>query len=752
MLPSPASPGLPRVLALLAGVLAISTGCALSTTPPPLPPPPRPPAGPVQPEAVGEEAFARSVEALFRQDQPTAQRQSLLAGVVQRQMAHAVERLKARHTDRGLATVLGGLYLIRTGEYRPEMLQGPGEEALALAAAVVASSGDEGRAQALYGLHQGVLPEQHPARRDLQEHLDALQRWISEQSEKPGIGPAEAAGMRQRRAVARSLLEPTEEALRDARAAIQQWVDAGLVFQSQYRAAPRAPMRREEMVEGVRSISSGAATLTALLLRHGDIGAAAQSLDLAPFRQVAPQGLAQRLNAAAREDDPDAWRELLDLLVRAQDRDEETSVDRTLVQAAAFRVAADLYRRDPGSVDIALYLATALAAHGMPEVAPVVLTEPARKHPDARVLSQAIELVAGSMLREEESDDPASARRTFAASAALLELADQPSLKGRVRPSPARVRLMAAGIEARSGELMAAREQLTASARDEPTAEAWRALAEIARQLGSPKNALEHLTQLGNSPEAQRDPLVRADALLLASDLQRDLGAREKAREEALKAYQLVLGARQANSGGPANLARAERLLARVLDRLDDSAGAARASERALLLARGDARQFAVTALETMARAYVSRDLKLARKVGQDTFGVQLRDDELVYVALWLQTLERELGARPDGTAVKLLDSVEQGTRWSGRLASWAQGKLSSEALSAAARTPGQRTEALFYRALAQRAAGKTSDAEAGLREVVKAPTLDLMEAQIARDLLAGNDRKLPGPLPSAAP
>jgi hypothetical protein len=750
MPPSHASPGLPRALTLLSGVLAFCAGCALST-PPPLPPPPRPPAGPVQPETIGEEAFARSVEALLRDDKPTAQRQALLAGVVRRQMAHATERLKARHTDRGLATVLGGLYLIRAGEYRPEMLQGPGEEALALAAEVVAATGDEGRAQAIYNLHLSVLPEQHPARRDLQEHLDALQRWITEQSEKPGVGPTEAAGMRQRRAMARSLLEPTEEALREARTSIQQWVDAGLVFQAQYRAAPRAPMRREEMVEGVRSISSGAATLTALLLRHGDIGAAAQSIDLAPFRQVAPQGLAQRLNAAAREDDLDAWRELLNLLVRAQDRDEETSVDRALVQAAAFRVASDLYRRDRTSADIGLYLATALAAHGMPEVAPVVLLEPARKHPDARLISQAAELVTGSMLREEEFDDLASARRIFAAARPLLEQADQPALKGRVRPSPARVRLLAAGIEARSGELASARDLLAASARDEPSAEAWRALAEIERQLGSTQGALDHLARLAASPEAQRDPLVRADALLFSSDLHRDQNARDKARADALQAYQLVLAARQAG-GGAINLARAERLLARVLERLGDDSGANRASERALLLTRGDPRQFAVTALEAMARAYVARDLKVARKTGQESFGVQLRDDELVYIALWLQTLERELGVRPDGTAARLLESVEQGPRWSGRLAAWASGKLSDEALTAAARTPSQRTEALFYRALAQRAAGKVSDAEARLREVTRAPTLDLMEAQIARDLLAGNDRRLPGPLPSAAP
>ncbi|RYE93462.1 MAG: hypothetical protein EOO75_04305, partial [Myxococcales bacterium] len=111
----------------------------------------------------------------------------------------------------------------------------------------------------------------------------------------------------------------------------------------------RGSLRREDMVEGLRALSSGAVTLTALLLRHGDIGAAAEALDTGSMRQVAPQQLAQRINAAARQDDVGAWRDLLGVLLHAQDREEETAADRSLVQAAAFRVAIELYRRDPSS-------------------------------------------------------------------------------------------------------------------------------------------------------------------------------------------------------------------------------------------------------------------------------------------------------------------------------------------------------------------------------------------------------------------
>jgi cellulose synthase operon protein C len=349
-----------------------------------------------------------------------------------------------------------------------------------------------------------------------------------------------------------------------------------------------------------------------------------------------------------------------------------------------------------------------------------------------------LEAVAGSMAREEASDDPMSARRILAAAAPLLEVADTPALRGKVHPSAPRVRYVAASIEARAGELSSARQLLVAAVRDEPSAEASRLLADVDRQLGNPKGALEHLRAVLASTEARKDRLVEAEARLATSDVERELGERDKAREAALAALAVALDARKLAQPGPGSV-RIERLVAKILDRLGDDAGAARATERAFAAAKGDTRQLAITT-------------RAARAAAQHAFGTSMRDDELVYIGMWLQLLERELGVRTDGTAARLLGSVEQGVSWSGRLAAWSSGKLSDAELVASARTPGQRTEASFYRALAQRGAGQAGAAETGLREVAKSQALDLMEAQIARDILAGSDRRLPGPPPAGVP
>ena len=733
------------VFALLcAGILSVGTGCATAGGATGRA---RPPEGPLSASTVTDDSFAESVHTLLRDGNASAARQSLLAGVVRRQLAHATDRLKAKQRERGLASVVGALYLVRSGELRPEMLDPAGDVALELAASAVAASGDEGRSQAIYELRRLVVAPGSAARADTEEHLAALGAWVTAISKKPELGATETTGQTERRLVMRALLLPTDEAQREATLATSKWVDAGVTFQSQFRARPEVRPRREEAVEGFRAVSSGAATLAALFLRHGDAAGAVEAISTTSVDQVAPPGLMQRLVAAARAKDAGAWRELLELFGKPDGRDDETAVDHQLLAAAAYGIAVETYRRDPGSVDVAMYLASVLSTFGMAEAGPTVLADAAAKHPDAHVLSLMLETVGRSMAREEGDDDLGSARRTFAAAAPLLAIADRSPTKAKLTMTPARLRMVAATIDAHAGELPSARALLTVALADEPTAEGRRLLADVERALGNGPAALEALRLVATSPEARRDRIVEAEARLAASDIQREIGARDKAKDELAQAISAAVEARRASPGAP--VARAERALARGLDRLGDDAGAARATERALAAAKNDPRQLATTLLDALARAFVARDLHAARRVAKLAIGAGLRDDERVYVGVWLMLLERELAASPDGSAQAVLSTIEPTAGWPGRLASWASGKTSDVDLVAAAHTPGQRTEAGFYRALALRAAGNAAAGDTGLREVAVAKTLDLMEAQIARDLLAGTDRRLPGPVPA---
>lgn len=699
------------------------------------------PTGPLEASMVADEAFAGAVVRLLQDGAPSKARQELLAGVVRRQLVHAGERFAAKQRERGASSTFGALYLVRAGELRGEMLAGS-DRTLDQALDVVAGAGDEGRSDALYRLRKLSLPPGSAAQKDVDEHLVALDRWTRDQGTAEGVGPCETKGAIERRAIARALLEPTIEAQDAAARSVEAWVDSGLSFQSALRGDPRAHPKREEAVEGFRAVSSGAATSAALFLRSGDAAGAVEALNRARMEEVAPPALVQRLQLAATRNDPGDWRALLEIFSRPDSRDEETAVDREVLRAATFGLAVEAYRRDPTSLDVSLQLASVLVAFGMPEVAPVVLGGPAKRHPEAAVVSSLLEAVFRTIAREEASDDPESARRVFAASTVLLEVGDRPELKAKVSPSTAKVRALAAGVEGRAGALASARALLERSLADEPSAENLRLLAEIHRQAGDLPRALAALDGLVASEGARRDPLLELDAQRLRAEILRESGSRDKAREALLRAHAL---AEELARGKPD--ARVERARARLLERFGDAAGAQAATERAVGLARTDARLLASILLDGAARALADGDLAGGRRVAKQAMAANLPNDDLTYIGLYLWLLERKLGASADGTTLQVLAAATGGGAWTMKLLGWQAGRITDAELTAAARTAGQRTEAQFYRAMAHRDEPST---EGALREVARSPALDLIEVQIARDVLAGETRKL-GPAPAVA-
>jgi cellulose synthase operon protein C len=188
-----------------------------------------------------------------------------------------------------------------------------------------------------------------------------------------------------------------------------------------------------------------------------------------------------------------------------------------------------------------------------------------------------------------------------------------------------------------------------------------------------------------------------------------------------------------------------ERLLARVLEQYGDHAAIRRATQRAYDAASGDTRQLAATVLDAARRALTRSDLQGARAAAQRAIEASLGSDEIVYVALWLQLLERKFNAPSDGTVEEAYASIDDSSRWPTKLRAWARRRISNADLIAAARDASERTEAAFYIAMSDHVSGK-SEASNQLKLVAGSPAIDLMEVGIARDLLATPRKYTPPP------
>ena len=191
-------------------------------------------------------------------------------------------------------------------------------------------------------------------------------------------------------------------------------------------------------------------------------------------------------------------------------------------------------------------------------------------------------------------------------------------------------------------------------------------------------------------------------------------------------------------------------MLARILEHYGDQRATRRATERAYDSSNSDPNQLTATVLDAARRALTHTDLSAARRAAQRAIAAGLGSDDLVYVALWLQLVEKKLNVPSDGTVEEAFAEIDEGAGWPAKLRAWARGKLSDQELANAARSAGERTEATFYTAMSKLQSG--SDASKDLERVVQSPAIDLVEVSIARDLLAlrakpAPDYKLPAGL-----
>ena len=410
----------------------------------------------------------------------------------------------------------------------------------------------------------------------------------------------------------------------------------------------------------------------------------------------------------------------------------------------------EAYRLDPSLPEIAILLAQQLQEIGIAEASPALLREASKAHPEPQVLGSALALTMRAMSLAIAAEDTDAARRSFAAGQPLLSIADKAALGTKLSPGTARVRAMMGEIELRDGKLDAARLLLTQASSSEKSGEVLLQLARIAWHDGKVPVAKELLRDALAAEDTAHDPALRGEVLLMISDLTREQGDSSGAREPLASALKELAGARNTPDGD--DRARVERVLSRVLDRFGASSRAQQALERAYEATPHDKKQIAATLGQLVARAFVRGDLTAARDGLTRALAAELDSDDLVYYALWVRLLERQLHKATDGTPARVFASIVDDGGWAGRLAAFGATKIKADNLIASAKTPTQRTEALFYTAMDRRVSGDAKGSDDALKEVVAGSGLDLMEVGIARDLLSGSRAQLGGPLPADVP
>ena len=680
--------------------------------------------------AVSETDFASAVHRLLREGDATPERSALLAGVVRHQLSHAAEHFARGNDERGTAAVVGALYLMRVGERRADMYDEDSAAAFEGAVRRFSARGDEGRAMALMAMLADLLPKESPRRAALERHMKSLERWMNDT--RTG-GDMTRLAADERSAVGRALLEPSDDALTAAARAIDKWILRAVEYNVLYQRTKQLPPR-DEVTEAYRALQSGGESMAALFLRYGRAREALSVIDGSAAGRIASPSFFARLRAVAMDDTAEDWRLLARDFARMTFDEDGTMIDLELVHAALWGIAVEAYRRDPTSLAIGHLLADKLVDLGMPEVAPLVLGDALGSQPSAVSLSAVTSALAASLSEQYEAGTVDTARRIFSASRAVLELADQPRYLGKVKPTSAELRQLMAGIELRAGDFAAARPLLLRSLEAEPTVWGYTMLATLERQVGELDSALAHVGEATKLPEAQALPLEVAEAKLLAFEIFRERGAKEGAEEALGEALEITLASRK--RGSAEALVRAERLLARALDGYGQRKGASRAIDRALEIAGNHQQMLGGTVLSAVGRALVYKDIGGARAALQVGIKANLDPEDLVYGALWLMFLEQELGESPDGKVDRVLLDAIQGSAWTNALARWAREMIDDEALRKAASNHSEKVEAEFYISMRQRIAGK-AEADDKLRQVANNPLIELMEVQIARDLLA---------------
>lgn len=696
----------------------------------------------IPPEPIPDEDFAIRLNEVLRDGSRSESRHKRLLGVVHSQLTHAGSRFDHGATDRGTQSVLGGMYLLRSGEESALLFDAKTKRAVDGAVDKLAARGDIGRSRVLLELQLDAATSV-AERREIQEHIAALDRFYEDTATGK---PIERIGDAERASVAMALLRP--EHLDRAMGSIDAWINLGIRGNVAFQQGRRPS--QEEGLEIARALGSGAATVVSLMLRYGDLeGAIGRVMATSARRVMDPLFFAQ-LRQVQRQNTAASWRDLFDAL--GEDVGDRVGgnigIDEELYASARFAILLEAFRLDTEHVATTHELARALTGFGLSEAVPLVLDDPIDSGTaEPREVVDALRLVGQAVVADARVNDVQAARRTILASKEMLDHAKSALGERAGAATVADLRYNMATVLLKGGYAKDADVLLSQALDEAPRSGGYLLRAQIRRQRNEWRRALEDVAQItGRSGDA----VDVAEARLLEYEIARDRGDQGAASNALAAAMDGANGAALQPKRTSAQRARALVVLGRVRFAYGDRDGMRRAFERAMSEVSGDAALTGTTMLQAASAALALGDREGVRATLRKGVEAEVPQQDLVYGAILLMLAEQQQSIAAGSEVTEILDRASGQSTWVGRLASWARGKLSDEKLIAAAPSEAARVESTFYVAMARRAHGETQDDT--LRRIADSPVIQLREVQMARDVLAPRLEPMPAKESAVAP
>jgi tetratricopeptide (TPR) repeat protein len=647
--------------------------------------------------------------------------------------------------DRATLQLQGVAATARAGEFEWPVFA-EAEPAYVSVATALAQRGDTGRAEALYNVLKRV--PKHSAR--AREHLDAIGKWAKhvEGASSESIDRAQGTA---RVAWRRRMFDPSVAASEAAKAAVRTSLREAIAHRDRFRETRVLPSK-ELGIATQQALTFAPLWLLALHTADGAPFDVLDDLQKIEGRDLLVTSLATIAEATrAGSASADAWLALYRAFGRlaspdSEDADSVAPEDRDLYAFARFRAIQEAYRIAPTQPQIALSLARDAQEFGLADATPFILRDAIGADSPAQALSFAASLNMRALSGEAEHSH-ARARRMFEAITPLLSIVDKRGAQARIEPSASTMRTWMADIELRDGYIDAARALLQAAIASSPDPRALLTLARIEWRDRKRAAAIEHFKQAANAPAFVTDTVSKAEALYLAAEVSADDGDSAGAKALYAASVRIVVAARRA--GEPQVLSRAERLLAKLLARFGDQKGAGRAHVRAFEAAGRMRSEVEATAADVVGTALLRGDVDAARDGLNRALSADVEPAEAVYYALWVRLIERQRNLPASPAVDRVLRGAADEPGWASHIARLGLGKTTSAALIAAAKTPVERAEALFYRGVDTQIAGDASGARAFFEQVVRGEGINLNEWLLAREWLLSERALGSGGLPA---